>query len=783
LHSSTVNKHFNKVSIDMLIAVLSGFILAAFAPWLTRNLGDKAGWVLALLPASLFVYFLTWIPLVAGGGSQVIHYSWIPGLDINMSFLVDGLSLLFALLISGIGTFIIIYAGGYLKGHEYLPRFLATMFAFMAAMMGLVLSNNLISLFVFWELTSITSFMLIGFNHEDKNARWCAMQGLFVTVGGGLALMAGLIMIGTVSNSFELSEILAGGDVLRESALYTAIVLLVLAGCFTKSAQVPFHFWLPNAMAAPTPVSAFLHSATMVKAGIYLMARLNPGLGGTTLWLYMLGIVGAITMFTGSFMALRSKGVKQVLAYTTIMALGTLTMLIGIGTEAAIIAAMTFLLAHAMYKAALFMLAGAIDHETGTKDITKMGGLRKLMPITFLAVCLAALSLAGLPPLFGFIAKELMFEALLAAPSLAAFTIILATLSATMIVAMALVFALRPFTGAYIETPKKAHDAPPSMLIGPIVLASLGLLFGLMGFIPAGVLIHAAVAAVHGAPLDFELYLWHGINLPLFLSLLAVVAGYFVYRNWDRVLAFYDEKLGFIDRFGPERGYEHVMDGLTWIAGWQTRLLQNGYLRTYVSITVLATVVAMGWTFFVHTNSSAGLGTIDFTFYEMAVALLVVAGAVFASITTSRLGAVATLGMVGFGVALIYVLFSAPDLGITQIMVETLTVILLVLVLYRLPGFLTVSSPAARIRDAVVAISFGAMMTLLILAVNGVEVMEPISNQMVLWSVPEAYGRNIVNVILVDYRTLDTLGEIFVVGLAAIGVYAMIRFRAEEKQQ
>jgi multicomponent Na+:H+ antiporter subunit A len=323
----------------MLLAVLSGFILAAFAPWLARSIGDKAGWLLALLPAALFVYFLGWIPETAGGEAVVVHHAWIPGLDINLSFLVDGLSLLFALLISGIGTFIIIYAGGYLHGHEYLPRFYAIMFAFMASMLGVVLSNNLISLFVFWELTSITSYLLIGFDHEDKKARWCALQGLIVTVAGGLALLAGLIMLAIAGGSFELSELL-NKRVLREYPLYTGMVILILLGTFTKSAQVPFHFWLPNAMAAPTPVSAYLHSATMVKAGVYLMARLNPGLGGTDLWLYALGIFGALTMFTGSFMALRSTGVKAVLAYTTIMALGTLTMLIGIGTEQAIIAAM-----------------------------------------------------------------------------------------------------------------------------------------------------------------------------------------------------------------------------------------------------------------------------------------------------------------------------------------------------------------------------------------------------------------------------------------------------------
>ncbi|MCC5811392.1 MAG: putative monovalent cation/H+ antiporter subunit A [Ectothiorhodospiraceae bacterium] len=764
----------------MLIAVLSGFILAAFAPWLTRSLGDKAGWILALLPAGLFAYFLTWVPVVITDGAQVVHYPWIPGLDISLSILVDGLSLLFALLISGIGTFIIIYAGGYLHGHEDLPRFYAIMFSFMAAMLGVVLSNNIITLFVFWELTSITSYLLIGFHHEQKDARWFALQGLLVTVGGGLALLAGLIMLALAGGgSFELSEILANED-LREYGFYTGMVILILAGTFTKSAQVPFHFWLPNAMAAPTPVSAFLHSATMVKAGVYLMARLNPGIGGTELWLYALGIFGALTMFTGSFMALRSTGLKAVLAYTTIMALGTLTMLIGIGTEQAIIAAMTFLLAHALYKASLFMLAGALDHETGTKDITKLGGLRRLMPITFVTACIAALSLAGLPPLFGFIAKELMFEAALQAPTIGLFFTVLAVLSAIMIVAMAAVFALRPFIGDLKETPKKPHEAPLSMLIGPVVLASLSLIFGLVGFLPAAALVAPAVESVYGAPIDFDLYLWHGINLPLMLSVLAVALGLLLFWKWNAVLAVFS-RMTFIDRFGPERGYEKLMDGLVWLAAWQTRLLQNGYMRNYLITIVLTTVALTGWTLFVHAGSPMPLGDISFSLHEIVVAGLVVMGAIVASVTSSRLGAVATLGMVGFGIALIYVFFSAPDLGTTQIMVETLTVILLVLVLFRLPSFQKLSSTASRMRDAVVAVSLGGLMTLLILAVNAVEVTEPISDQLVAWSYPEAHGRNIVNVILVDFRALDTLGEIFVVGLAAIGVYAMIRLRAEDK--
>jgi len=326
----------------MLYAVLLGFVLAALTPWLRKPAGDNIGWVLALLPAALCLYFASFIPAVSGGEVILQNWAWMPGLDIQLSFMLDGLSLMFALLISFIGTFILIYAGSYLKGHEYLGRFYVIMLSFMASMLGLVLSNNLISLFVFWELTSVTSYLLIGFNHRDPEARKCALQGLFVTVAGGLALFAGLVMLGLVGGSFQISEILVAEGLL-DSPLITGIIICVLLGTFTKSAQFPFHFWLPNAMAAPTPVSAYLHSATMVKAGIYLMARLNPAMGEHMLWTMLLCSAGGITMLLGVYLAYSATGIKKVLAYSTVMALGTLTMLIGIGTDYAMIAFASFL--------------------------------------------------------------------------------------------------------------------------------------------------------------------------------------------------------------------------------------------------------------------------------------------------------------------------------------------------------------------------------------------------------------------------------------------------------
>ncbi|MFO8142071.1 MAG: putative monovalent cation/H+ antiporter subunit A [Marinobacter sp.] len=766
----------------MLLAVLSGFLLAIVVPLLHRVAGKYIGWLLALLPASLVAYFSTFLSQVQDG-PLLLEYQWLPGLGISLNFLVDGLSLTFALLISGIGTFILIYAGSYLAGHKYLARFFVIMLAFMASMLGLVLSDNLITLFVFWELTSITSYMLIGFNHEDLETRKCALQGLFVTVAGGLALMAGLIMLAIMTDSYSLSAILASGDPLHQHVFYTGAVLCLLAGAFTKSAQVPFHFWLPNAMAAPTPVSAFLHSATMVKAGIYLMARLNPALGEGEFWSMMLMGFGAATMLTGAWFAFSSTGIKKVLAYSTIMALGTLTMLIGVGTELAMTAFICFLIAHSLYKGALFMLAGALDHETGTKDISRMGGLRKAMPVTATIAVFAALSLAGLPPLFGFIAKELMLESLLDAPVWSNLLVIVTVASAILIVGVAGLVAIKPFFGAPGDTPKTPHEAPFGMLIGPAVLTLIALAFGLMPFLPENALLKAAVASAYGAPVDFQLALWHGINAPLLLSAVSLVVGLLLFRAWPRIQPTLNAINYAGSRVGPEAGYFKIMEWITVVASWQTRLLQNGVLGIYMLVLVAVTFGLAGYTMLDQYGVSFTLNLADSHFYEWGIALLLVASAVFASSTHSRLGSVASMGVLGFAVALTFILFSAPDLGITQLLVETLTVILLVLVLFKLPEFVNLSTPFQRYRDLAVSVFAGATITLMMLAVLDIQYFETISTYYVENSAPLAYGRNIVNVILVDFRALDTLGEIFVLSLAALGVFSMLKLKAEDQHK
>ena len=376
----------------------------------------------------------------------------MPALGVNLSFTVDGLSLLFALLISGVGALVLVYAGGYLAGSPQLGRLYAFLLFFMASMLGLVLADNLLLLFVFWELTSLSSYLLIGFDHERAEARAAALQALLVTGGGSLALLAGFLLLGQVGGSLELSALLSRPGAVTAHLLYVPILLLVLAGAFTKSAQFPFHFWLPAAMAAPTPVSAYLHSATMVKAGVYLLARLSPVLGGTDFWVWLVTVTGSATMLVGAYLALRQSDLKLILAYSTVSALGVMTSLLGLGGALAVRAALAFLLGHALYKGALFLVAGALDHQTGTRDVDRLAGLARAMPITALAAGLAALSMAGIPPLFGFIAKELSYEATLHAPA-SAWVTAAAVLANALLVAAAGLAGLKPFLGKALPPP------------------------------------------------------------------------------------------------------------------------------------------------------------------------------------------------------------------------------------------------------------------------------------------------------------------------------------------
>ncbi|WP_051142281.1 putative monovalent cation/H+ antiporter subunit A [Paracoccus zeaxanthinifaciens] len=750
--------------------------MAGDYPKVERVMGGPAGWVSILFPAILFTYFLNLLPEVVEG-PVTAGFDWVPALGVQMSVLLDGLSMMFALLITGIGTAVTLYSCHYLGDHPHYPRFVCYLLMFMVGMLGLVLANDLIALFVFWEVTTISSYLLIGFNADQASSRRSALQALLVTGAGGLILLAGLIVLGSIAGTFRISEILTQGDMIRAHPAYGAILILFLAGAFTKSAQVPFHFWLPNAMAAPTPVSAYLHSATMVKAGVFLMARMNPVLGGTDAWFWILILFGGVTAVFASVMSMRQTDIKQVLAYTTLMALGTLTMFIGAGTHYAIMAGMLFLLVHSLYKAALFLMIGIVDHSTGTRDATVLRGLSKAMPLTGIAAALAALSMAGIPPLLGFVGKEYMYKAGMDLPGLGAIWVTLMTFAASALMfAAGGIVAWRPFRGELAETPHHAHEGSWPMLAGPLVLGALSLIFGLFPGIPGHFLIGPATNAVEGAVHEVHLHLWGGINMALFLSILTFIAGWLLYRNHEGIRA----RLAAFEARSPidfDAGWDRLLDGFKDFAGWLTGIVQNGNLQRYLAVTFTTFAVLVGGTYLVRGAFEVGPRLIQLGAHpvQWSVLLLMIAGSFLVVSTTSRMTAVAGLGVVSVGVAMVFIMFSAPDVAITQLLVEVLIIVLVTLVMLRLPYLPPRSELHFRFGHAIIATSVGAVVTLVLIAMLSGPFDRKLTDYFEQTAYPEAHGRNIVNVILVDFRALDTFGEITVVAIAAIGALALLR--------
>ena len=763
---------------ELLYIFLAIFPLALTSPLFVRQKSGW-GWFLSLIPMTIVILLLRILPEISRG--NVLEYSleWIPTLGITMSFYLDGLSLFFALIISFIGFLILIYASGYFHHSSDVGRFYMIILLFMGAMLGVVLAGNLFTMFVFWELTSLTSYLLIGFRHEQDGSRWAALQSLLITGGGGLALLAGLILMSLIVGSFNIADMLSNPDVLQSHILYLPILLLVAIGAFTKSAQAPFHFWLVGAMAAPTPVSAYLHSATMVKAGIYLLARLSPALGGTTEWHLLITLVGGITMVLGAVLALPQHDLKKLLAYTTISALGMIVMLIGIGTPLAIKAAMVFLLVHALYKGSLFMVAGGIDHSTGTRDIRKLSGLRHALPFTAAAGLLAALSMAGIPPFFGFIGKELLYEAKLHSHHWAWLITSAGIFANAVNVTIAITVGIWPFWSNKKNKLGKVQEGPPGLWLGPLIAAFLGLVFGLIPGLVSKPIFTPLVSAIVAHSTVVKLKLWHGFNITLLLSLFTLLTGigFFLLRTKSNQTI---KGAIAIRPLTPTILFKNGLKQFLKISDKITQMLQSGNLGQYLT-TIFSVMIIGAWL-----QIMAGPHTIKIEFGQVGIvefgfAILMIAATFVAVITKERLTAVIALGVVGYGVALIYLLYGAPDVAITQLVIETLTVVLFVLVLYRFPVFKGFSSKAARIRDIIIASLVGLFMFFLVLIKSSAMSYKSISHYFVEQSVPKAHGHNIVNVILVDFRGLDTMGEITVLSVAALGVYALLKLKLSSK--
>lgn len=763
----------------LILPLLVIFLGAALAPWLYRSARRATPWLLALLPLATLGYLISTAQMVADGMERRATLRWAPSLGVNLSVRLDGLAWLMALLITGIGVCIVIYAGGYWQGRAEGGRFFAFLLLFMGAMLGVVLADNIILLFIFWEMTSLSSYLLIGFKHETEKAQKAALQALLVTGSGGLALLAGLILLARIAGSWELASLLSQGQSLQTDPLFPAAMLLILAGAFTKSAQFPFHFWLPNAMAGPTPVSAYLHSATMVKAGVYLLARLQPIMAGYPLWTALLTTTGLLTLAVGAWLAWQQTDLKRLLAYSTVAALGALVLLIGIGTELALKSVPLFLLAHALYKGALFMAVGNIDLAAGSLDVRRLRGVGRAMPWTSVGLGLAGLSLVGLPPLPGFLAKEYLYDALWHAPLGAVGLTSLALLANIGLGAAAWLALLRPIFGRKSPTSPAMRETAPSLWFGPLALGLAALMVGLMSPLAAARWLWSpAASSLTGAPLTAKFSLAAAlsqISPVLLLSIATVVGSLGLWLQWERWQPGASRLAQRLGRIGPERAYEVGLSGILAFSRRLTHTLQTGRIRHYLLWVFGLLIVGGGYALF-------GAGPLlwprlqlDARAYELLLVVMILTATALAVGAPSRLTAVAALGVVGYSLALVYVVFGAPDLAMTQFAVESLSVIVLVLVLYRLPRFARLSRPGARLRDAGLALAVGALMAGILLAAAALPATDHVSDFYLAQSVTQANGRNIVNVILVDFRALDTLGEIAVLTIAASGIFALVR--------
>lgn len=786
----------------LILTILIPFFAAAIIPFIHKHLGRlNIGWLAMIIPISLFVVFILQIPAISASETITATLQWIPSLGINFTVYLDGLSLILALLITGMGSLVVLYSIYYLSPKDSLPHFYAYLLLFMGAMLGVVLSDNLLVLYVFWELTSISSFLLIAFWYHRKNSRYGAQKSLLITVFGGFGMLAGFLMLHTMTGTFSVREIAVELTLYTEHALFYPAMFLVLLGAFTKSAQFPFHIWLPDAMEAPTPVSAYLHSATMVKAGIYLVARFTPIFGGNAAWFWTVTMVGLITLFWGAFCAVRQTDLKALLAYSTISQLGLIMSLFGLGSAAlhfgdgtegalygaAVFAALFHLVNHSTFKGALFMVVGIVDHQVGTRDIRRLGGLMAFLPVTFTIAVIGSFSMAGLPLFNGFLSKEMFFASAANAINMPAFGMgniawiipVLAWTASVLTFIYCMIIVFRTFTGSrqVIKSDRTPVEPKIGMLIPPAILSFfiIGIFFvpNLLGdhlLRPAlnGILPGISGAAPHIA-------FWHGIKPELLMTVGVIVIGslLFVFHSkWKRIYMIIPADWTFNSL------YNNFLSKLEKTFSSLTSSYMTGHLPHYFTYIFTFFVLAAGGTLI-----WSGALNIDISndsplsFYEVMLVMVMTIAAVAVLFTKSRLTAILLNGVLGFSIAIFFVLFRAPDLALTQLVIETVTTVLFLVCFNYLPEWKKEDSPRhIKVRNGIIAVAGGLTITLIGLSVNSGNLFESISG-FYENSYELAGGDNIVNAILGDFRAFDTLLESLVLFIAGIGVFSLIRLR------
>ena len=771
----------------LLLLPFAGSLVAALMPTHARN--AAAAWA-ALVGAVALVWVAMLFPGLQQGNVLREEYRWIPSAGIDFAVRMDGFAWMFAMLVTGIGTLVALYARYYMSKNDPVPRFFSFFLAFMGAMLGVVLSGNVVQLVFFWELTSLFSFLLIGYWHHRKDARRGARMALTVTGAGGLCLLAGMLMLGHIAGSYQLDVILGAGDRIRSHPLYTPMLVLVLLGALTKSAQFPFHFWLPHAMAAPTPVSAYLHSATMVKAGVFLLARLWPALAGTEQWFWIVTGAGVTTLVLGAYVAMFQTDLKGLLAYSTISHLGLITLLLGLNRDLAAVAAVFHIMNHATFKASLFMAAGILDHETGTRDIRRLSGLYRAMPMTGTLALVASAAMAGVPLMNGFLSKEMFFAEtvdLSSIPLLDYGLPVAATVAGIFAVVYSLRFSVDVFLGPPArELPKAPHEPVRWMRVPIEVLVLLVIVVGMFPQWSIGPALDLAARPVVGGPMpSYSLAIWHGVNKPLVMSLIALVGGIALFSLLRRPLASGRlRRVPLLHRLDGQRMFQSTLYGLDRVSRWALAVLSTYRLQPQMLLIVVAAIAVAGSALW---GGGVSWGNRERVPGNLEFALLWVLGCGCAIVTAvqakfHRLAALVVLGAVGLVVSLTFLWFSAPDLALTQLTVEVVTTVLFLLGLRWLPKRVPFESErlglrvrARRARDLLVAIVAGSGMAVLAYAMMTRPAPQSISPFFLDRALPEGGGTNVVNVMLVDFRAFDTMGEITVLGIVGLTVYALLR--------